>query len=417
MTRHRALGRLVVLGLLFVTLAGPVLASPLSSALGSQIMDIIRTVTSNPDWRDLFEVLICFLIFLGAIVRPLQDRLGKPGKAVAVAFAIMLSVALEMTGRFHLLDLGPVAGIGLFGLLGCVVGLGFRSLYEAGWGSTVAVSYVVGYGAMRVAAPTLLPTLGEFVFVPELLYVLCILYLLYALATKMFSGTSVSTAWVRPALRALRSRPPAARQRLNQSAVAQEQLAQLTEEKVAEDGAVLAELAETAHAVKSYTSEHPELKAVISSRLQELSQVQRAVQEKLVTCLALAQHIVDFDVADLAELKKEFDQLPEDVQKEAKQALSGIRQKLATDRRLLRMEQAVQANSAAVADALLRAKTELTAGRIKSCLKALEESAKAAQEADRLTAQLEKFANRLKRAAAEVLAQAGTRAAETVQAP
>ena len=76
--------------------------------------------------------------------------------------------------------------------------------------------------------------------------------------------------------------------------------------------------------------------------------------------------------------------------------------------------QAVEANNLAVREELSRAKGELAAGRVKSCLKALNDAKTAEGEALRLTAQTKRFAHQLKQATASVVANAGTRTEKLV---
>ena len=138
----------------------------------------------------------------------------------------------------------------------------------------------------------------------------------------------------------------------------------------------------------------------------------------VVQLLSLKQkvHVGCCDLASYADLQHDLDQLPEEIQREVRTALGGLNEKLATDQVLANLGQAVEANNIAVRDALLHAQAALAAGRMKSCLDALEDAKNGEREAMRLTAQIQRFTEQLKNAAASVLAQATTRAAESTVA-
>ena len=408
--------RLVVGRHLAVVLVIFVVNGLAARALSSNPSEILRSFILGPGTSLVFNMLVFFVIFLGISVRPLKDKLGRPGVAVAVGFALLFSASLAVTGRLNLLDLEPIAGVALFTLLGVIVGVAFRRLYETSWATTAAVSFVAGYGTMRLAAPGLLPVADELFIIPGLLYVLAIVWLIYSFSTQAFPTGNPGGAWLTHAQHTLVARPQEARQRLQEAAQDQEVFADVAGQEVQEHVAILAELDETERAIRSNATTRPELRDVVTARLQALSEAQRKVEQEYARYSALSQRITGLDAVEYADLKKDFEQLPDDIQGEARAELSSLNEKLKTDSVLTNLGQAVESNNLAVREALSRAKAELAAGRVKSCLKALNEARTAEGEALRLTSQIKRFAGQLKSAAAKVVAQAGTRAAELVTA-
>ncbi|MGD0088300.1 MAG: hypothetical protein ABSE73_00075 [Planctomycetota bacterium] len=387
----------------------PVLAAPLNPS------ETLRTLVLSSQWSTVFYAAVFFMILLGITVRPLKDKLGKPGTAVAVGLALLMSTSLAVAGHLQLVALAPIAGVGLFTLLGVLVGAVFRRFYEVSWTTTAAVSFVAGYGTMRLADPSLLSTAEELFLIPGLLYALAIVWLVYSFSTQVFQAGN-GGSWVGHAVRTLPARPPEARRRLQQVEQAQEALTDVAQQDVADHATVLAELEETEQAIRDNGARQPALRAVALERLEALAETQRKVETEYARYRALTENITGLDAAEYVDLKHDLAQLPEDIQAEAQQALSGLNEKLMTDRVLTNLGQAVEANNIAVRDALLHARAELAAGRVRACLTALEDARNGEREAMRLMAQVQRFTEQLKSTAAKVVAQAGTRAAELVAA-
>lgn len=399
---------------LLIHLGALVISSRGAAALSSNPAETLRTLVLSSPWSPVFHMLVFFTIFLGIIVRPLKDKFGRPGTAVAVAFALSFSAALALTGRLYIPNLEPIAGVALFALLGAVVGAAFKHFYETSWATATAVSFVVGYGVMSVAAPSLLPTTTDLFLIPEILYALAIVWLVYSFATHAFPNGSAAGSWFVRALRIMAARPPGARRRLQESAEEQSVFAEAAGQDAQEHVAMLAELEEAERAVRAYGMSKPEMRTAIANRLAALADAQRQVEIAYERYRVLAQRITELDVVEYADLQHDFEHLPEDIQREARAALGSLNEKLTTDRVLTNLGQAVEANNIAVRDALLHAQAALAAGRMKACLEALDGAKNSEREAIRLTAQIQRFAEQLKKAAASVLAQAMTRAVEAV---
>ena len=372
----------------------------------------LRALVLSPEWSIVFHLLIFFIIFFGIAARPLKEKFGRAGTAVAVGFALLLSAGLAVTGRLRILALEPIAGVGLFTLLGVIVGAAFRKLHETSWATTAAISFVAGYGTMRLAAPSLLPAAEELFLIPALLYVLAIVWLVYAFGARAFPADESGTSWLGHAWHRLATPPPGARPRPRESAQAQEALAGVTSQELQEHEAVLAELDETERALRVSGPDETDLRAAVAERLRVLTDTQRRVEVEFAQYRALAQRTTELDVAGYADLRRSLDLLPDTVKEEARVELRSLNEKLATDRVLANLGRAVASNNIAVRDALLRAKMELEAGRVKSCLEALDEARAAEQQALRLMARIQRFAAQLKSAAAKVIAQAETQAAK-----
>jgi hypothetical protein len=366
------------------------------------------------EWSTVGHLLVFFVIFFGLLVKPLKDRLDRAGVAVAVGLALMLSASLALTGRFHLLDLEPLAGVGLFVLAGASVGLAFHRLYSASWATTGALSFVAGYGSMRLVAPGLLPIAEEFFIVPSLLYTVAIVWLVYSFGAQAFPSGGSGTTWLTHASHTLAARPPQARQRVKETMEAQTVLGDVAQQELQDHAVVLAEIDETRNALKTYSSDEPEMRTVVAARLEQLSGAQRKVDDEMRRYRALVERIEFLDLSECSDLQHTLDALPGDVQAEARLELHDLRKKLGSDEILKRLGQGVAANNAAVTDALERAKKALSAGQVKVCQQALNDARTAEAEAVRLTAQVKRFSDQLKGAAAKVVMQADTRAAELV---
>jgi hypothetical protein len=390
-----------------VLLATFVVHSLQASAMAANPTDTLRALILNPQSSTAFNLVVFFTIFLGIAVRPLKDRLGNAGTAVAVGFALLFSTSLALAGRFQLLDLEPIAGLGLFSLLGAIVGAAFRQLYETSWATTAAVSFVAGYGTMRLAAPTLLPVADEFFIIPGLLYVLAIVWLIYTFSIHAFPTGNPAASLLAKAWNSMATRPAEARQQLSEPV---DMRATLTD--AAKPEAALAKVAATQRTGKS----EADLRAVIASRQQALAELRRRLETEFARYQMLTRHIAKLDIPELADLKRDFENLPEDAQAKARLQLGSLNEKLMTARVLANLAQAVDDNSTACRDTILRAKAELAADRVQPCLRALEETKVAENEAVLLSAQMQRFTNQLKSAAARIVAQAVTRAGELVAA-
>jgi len=385
---------------------------PLVWALPANPAAALRTLILSPEWSMVFHLLVFFTIFLGIAARPLKEKLGGAGTAVAVGLALLLSASLAVTGRFQLLALEPIAGVGVFTLLGAAVGAAFKRLYEVSWATAGAVSFVAGYGAMRLAAPSLLPAAEELFIIPDILYVLAIVWLVYSFSTQAFPSGDLGASWFGHAWHSL-----AARQRVQESVQTQEVLADVAQQELEEHAAIAAELEETERAIRTSKAGDTDLHVAVADRLQVLTEAQRRVEAEFARYQALAQRIAELDAAEYADLRRNLELLPDTVKEEARLELRGLTEKLATDRVMANLGRAVAANNLAVRDALLRAKAALEARRMKSCLEALDEAMTAEKAAARLVARIQRFASQLKGAAAKVIAEAETRAGELAASP
>jgi DNA-binding FrmR family transcriptional regulator len=397
--------RLVASAVAFVSASVPV------AAWSGNPSETLRTIFTSSEWSLPVHLLVFFIIFFGILVKPLKDRFDRAGVAVAVAFALMLSASLAFSGRFDLLhDLEPIAGIGLFVLFGAVVGLAFHRLYSASWATAGCLSYVVVYTSIELASPSLMPALDQFIIIPNFLYALTVVWLIYSAAKLAFPDSNPASSWMTHAARTLAARPPQARQRFREEIQAQEELDGTVEINVQDHAQLLAEIDETQRILKKSSADDPELRSVISGRLAQLGQAQRKVEAAYATYKAQCEHLERMDAVEYADLR--LAELPDSVQSDVRDELAGLKKKLSVDRVLENLGSAVEANNIAVRDALNRAKAELAAGHTRACLGGLNDARTAEAEAVRLEAQIKRFAGQLKGAATKVVMTAQSRAGE-----
>ena len=400
-------GRLALPKALVLAVAGALLVPGVALAFVDPSA-ALRTLVFDSRYAEAVDLLVFFLIFLGIAVRPLRERSGRPGVAVAVGFALLFSVSLAFTGRLHLLDFGPVAAAGIFVLLGAVTALGFHKLYESSWATAGAVGFAIAYSSARVVAPSLfLSAMQSFVIPTELVYGVAVVWLVYRFATQAFPADT-GASWASHVAPTLASRGVAARERFRETAGVQEELSATATQEVHDHADILAELDETIHALNTRSPHEASWRDLVTNRLRELTDATRRVEDELERYRTLARRVTTLDLDEYANLKAALDALPETVKGEARKELRSLRYKLAGDERLATLARAVEANQAVVRAALEGARSALAAGHVKECVQALKEAVSAEREALRLSGQIRQYADKLKEAVAAVVTRAVT---------
>src|SRR5208283_6080065 len=128
-------------------------------------------------------------------------------------------------------------------------------------------------------------------------------WLIYAFATQAFPAGNPAPSWFSHATRTLSARPPQARQRIQKEAEAQRVLSDTTNIDAQDHAQLLAEIEETQRVLKKSSTANPELRAVISGRLQQLAQAQRKCEAEYGRYMALAQNVETLDASEYADLK------------------------------------------------------------------------------------------------------------------
>ena len=389
-------------------------SAPLAVATPINPSEVLHTLVFDPRWGTFTNFTVLFLMVLGLVIVPLRQKLERGGVAVAVALSLVFAASLTLTGNFHLLDLGPVAGIGLFTILGAVAGLVFQRLFNLSAVTMAALAYVIGFGSMQLAAPGLLPVAEQWLVAPAFIYAAAIAWMIYAFVTQVFPSKPANS-WMAHAARTLSARSPQARQRVQEETQTSNALSDVTAQETSDHAVVLSELDETQRVLKR-NAWNPELRTALSARLVQLSQAQRKVEGNMGRFRALVERVEFLDLAECSDLQQTLESLPGEVQAEARLELHDLRKKLGTDEVLKRLGQAVTSNNIFVTDALERAKKALAAGQVKACQDALNSARSGEAEALRIDAQIGRFAGQLRGAAAKVIAGAETRAGETALA-
>ena len=382
------------------------IALALASELAAGVVrpaDALRALIYDPQWSMLFHLAVFFLIFLGITVRPLKERLDRGGVIVAIGFASLLSTSLVLSGRFNLLDFEPIAATGIFVLLGVVVASAFKRLYDASWPTTAAVGFICGYGALRVAAPSLMPITWDILAAAELGFALAIVWLLYSFISTII--TEEAAHWPAHAVYTLSGRSPKARERFSRNIAAQRELAARARHETEEHATIAAGLDETIRTVKASAAGNGQLRSQVAKRVKALGQALHNAREELERYKALSTRVEALDAEEYAEVKEQLEDLPPEAQAEARNELRALRAKLNVDAVQERLENAIEANNAAAEDALQAAQTELAASRTKAALHALNDAKRAEAEALRLAAQVQRFASQFKAAADKVVAE------------
>jgi hypothetical protein len=358
-------------------------------------LEVFRTVAFNPNYSLAFNVLLLFGVFFGLFIKPLKDRLERGGTVVAVALALMLSVALAVSGRFELLRFEPVAAVVLFGLFGCAIAVAARRFYECSFPTTAAVAFLSGYSALSVVSPALLAEARDMLLIADLLVVLSLVWLVYALAARVFPSGPDGSSWMAHAERTLAVRKPDARCRLFETKQVQETLAEVARQETQGHAEVAAELDETAKTIRSYAGDETSLKRIVGARLEELERAQRQVEETFTRYKVLVERLVSLDAEEYSDLSRTLSQLPVETQLEAREELAGLRKRLGTDNVMSGLGQKINANNLAVREALRRARDALNAGQTQACLQGVREAKACEAEALRLAAQTRRFMEQL----------------------
>jgi len=363
----------------------------------------------SPQRGSIAHLVLFSALFYGLVVQALVERFGSSGKMVALAVSLLMASSLAVTGRLNLVAFEPLAGVAVFAVIGMAAALAFRKLNDTGgWGTAGAIGYLVGYSALRVAAPSLESSLRDFILVPELLYAGAFVWVLYRFATSAMGSAGASREWLAHAQRTLPYRPAQDQKRVQEEAVLPAQVAEAAGGQVRDHAASIAALDETERVARN--AQDPAVRQAIAARLAAFVAARRGVEERYKQFRQLVERLTRLDTEEYAALGREFEQLPSlEIKAEALQELNALRAKLKSDEILSKLGQAIRANEAASQVALERARTALEAGDTRSFRSALDDAKSTEREAMRLAAQCQRFADRLKGAAAQVVAKARMR--------